>query len=129
MLALDGGRMLPGKISFGNRQHDLTAKTMFDREAQGGVFSAPNPFKWAILSLQGDQENVQAQKTFLGEFKTACQRSNLNVSEPVVQELPKNAQAFAVSTSGTATEKASWVSPHRSTRTSASTLAMSRLMT
>ena len=94
MLALDGGRMLPGKISFGNRQHDLTAKTMFDREAQGGVFSAPNPFKWAILSLQGDQENVQAQKTFLGEFKTACQRSNLNVSEPVVQELPKNAQAW-----------------------------------
>jgi aubergine-like protein len=94
MLALDGGRMPPGKISFGGTQHDLAQKSMFDREAQGGVFSAPNAFKWAILSLQGDQENVRAKETFVREFQSACQRSRLAVSEPVVQELPRNAQQW-----------------------------------
>lgn len=94
MLSLDGGRMQPGRISFGGQPHDLGQKTMFDREAQNGVFSAPNAFKWAILSLQGDQENVRAKETFVREFQTACQRSKLAVSEPVMQELPRNAQQW-----------------------------------
>lgn len=87
--------MLPGRLSFGGEKlHDLARRTAFDREAQNGVFSQPSPFRWAILSLQGDQENVRAKDTFVREFQAACGRCGLAVSEPVMQELPRNAQAW-----------------------------------
>ena len=91
---VDGGRIHPGRISFGRNAHDLGAKSMFDREAQGGVFSAPNPFNWAILSLQGDRDNVNAKNTFVREFQNACQRSGLAVNEPVMQECGRNAHQW-----------------------------------
>lgn len=94
-LTVDGGRIHPGHVTFGgNSSHDLSRKSMFDREAQGGVFSVPNQFKWAILSLQGDRENVSAKETFVREFQSACQRSNLPVDQPVMQECPRNAQQW-----------------------------------
>ena len=65
---------------------------MFDREAQGSIFSAPSAFKWAILSLQGDRENESTKTTFVEEFQAACQRSSLYVDQPVMQECPRNAQ-------------------------------------
>ena len=47
--SLDAGRIPPGRITFGNNTHDLASRSMFDREAQSGVFSEPNKFKWAII--------------------------------------------------------------------------------
>lgn len=92
---VEGGRMNPGRISFGgHNQHDLSAKSMFDREAQGGVFSHPNAFNWAILSLQGDKDNVNAKNTFVREFQSACQRSHVQVNEPIMQEVGRNAQQW-----------------------------------
>ncbi len=93
-LALDGGRIPPGRLSFGAQTHDLARKTMFDREAQGGVFSAPGAFNWAILSLQGDRENVAAKNTFVSEFQKACERAKLQVNAPAMHELPRDAQAW-----------------------------------
>jgi len=87
--------MNPGRISFGGQNvHDLSAKSMFDREAQGGVFSHPNVFNWAILSLQGDKDNVNAKNTFVREFQGACQRANVQVNEPIMQEVGRNAQQW-----------------------------------
>ena len=95
MTKLDGGKIMPGRITFGGQStHDLGAKSMFDREAQGGIFSHPNPFNWAILSLQGDRDNVNAKNTFVREFQSACQRSNFQVNPPVMQEVGRNAQQW-----------------------------------
>ena len=63
---------------------------MFDREAQSGVYSAPTAFRWAVLSLADDRENVSAKNTFLKEFQAACQRAGLTVDQPVLQECSRN---------------------------------------
>ena len=67
---------------------------MFDREAQGSIFSPPAAFKWAILSLQDDRENVQARNTFVQEFQSACTRAKFRVDAPVMQECARNAQQW-----------------------------------
>ena len=67
---------------------------MFDREAQSGVYSAPTAFRWAVLSLADDRENVSAKNTFLKEFQAACQRAGLTVDQPVLQECPRNAHQW-----------------------------------
>lgn len=91
---LDAGRIPPGRVTFGATSHDLASRSMFDREAQGGVYSAPTAFRWAILSLQDDRENVSAKNTFVKEFQAACQRASVNVDQPVMQECPRNAQQW-----------------------------------
>jgi aubergine-like protein len=92
--ALDAGRIPAGRITFGATTHDLASRSMFDREAQSGIYSAPTTFRWAILSLQDDRENVSAKNTFINEFQAACQRASMNVDQPVMQECPRNAQQW-----------------------------------
>jgi len=66
---------------------------MFDREAQNGIYSNPYEFKWAIISLKDNRqgENMKAKNTFVSEFQKACQRSNLQISEPLMVEANYNA--------------------------------------
>ena len=46
------------------------------------------------LSLADDHENVQAKNIFINEFQIACQRSNVTVDQPIIQECPRNAQQW-----------------------------------
>ena len=76
--ALDAGRIPAGHITFGATTQDLNSRSMFDREAQNGIYSAPTTFCWAIISLQDDRENIRFKNTFISEFRTAYQRASMN---------------------------------------------------
>ena len=92
--ALDAGRIPAGHITFSANTQYLASRSMFDREAQSGIYSAPTTFRWAILSLHDDRENVGAKNTFINEFRAAYQRASMNVDQPVMQECPRNAQQW-----------------------------------
>ena len=92
--ALDAGRIPAGHITFSANTQYLASRSMFDREAQSGIYSAPTTFRWAILSLHDDRENVGAKNTFINEFQAACQRASMKVDQPVMQECPRNAQQW-----------------------------------
>ena len=91
---LDAGRIPAGRTTFGATTHDLASRYMFDREAQSDIYSAPTTFRWDILSLQDDRENVSAKNTFINEFQAAYQRASMNIDQPVMQECQFNAQQW-----------------------------------
>jgi aubergine-like protein len=94
MTNVDAGKIKPGQISFGSQPHDLNRKSMFDREAQSGIFSKPNPFDWAILSCRGDRDSETAKNTFINEIQKACQRAKIEFKQPVVVDSNKNANDY-----------------------------------
>lgn len=84
--------MSAGKIVFGGgKVHDLAAKSMFDREAQGKMLSMPAVGRWAVLYLKQDED---VKNSVMKEIQAAKGRSEwTGLSEPLVGDIANNTPA------------------------------------